>query len=304
MRFALALWIAAAAQAGDLAWVEKGGALLELTENSALVLAYHHGQGRNCCYVHPIASPAGVILTDDGPADHRHHRGLFWGWPVLDANGQRYDSWLQKGIEHANERVSHRIGPTGIAELEAAQTWRAGGRILMRDRLVLRAHPASDGARVIEAALTIEAVGAPVTLAGAPEQNKGYGGFSVRFAPRTDTRLLSSEGKLAKDEDHGAHEWAALEGVFAQGRAGLRITAGRGNPGFPNHWCLRHYGFTGANFPGVTPVRLEPGRPVTLRYTVRVWDGASGAAGARRTGASTQVEHALGPLPAAPQVFR
>lgn len=275
MRAALALLIAVSAQAGEFRWVEKGGSLLALTENGKTVFAYHHGQGRDCCYLHPIASPAGVVLTDDGPADHRHHRGLFWGWPVLEAEGQRYDSWLLKGVEHSSESVTKRIEPTGVAVLEAAQTWRAGGKILLRDRIVLRTHPAAGGARTIEAALTVEAAGRPVVLAGAPDLNKGYGGFSVRFAPRTDTRLFSSEGPLVKDEDHGAHEWAGLEGTFEGGRAALRITADRSNAGFPNHWCLRHYGFAGANFPGVTPYRLEPGKPVTLRYTVRVSDEAA-----------------------------
>jgi hypothetical protein len=41
-------------------------------------------------------------------------------------------------------------------------------------------------------------------------------------------------------------------------------------------WCLRKYGFVGASFPGRTAAvdhyTLEPGKPLTLRFTVRVSD--------------------------------
>ncbi len=48
------------------------------------------------------------------------------------------------------------------------------------------------------------------------------------------------------------------------------------NPGFPSQWCLRHYGFVGASFPGKTVevdgYTLEPGKPLTLKFRVRVSD--------------------------------
>ena len=116
------------------------------------------------------------------------------------------------------------------------------------------------------------------TIAGAPEQNKGYGGVSIRFAPRQETRIESSEGPVAKDGNHNRHRWAQLEAQFAGGRAGVRIEADRRNPQFPNDWCLRHYGFVGANFPGVTPYRIDPAKPITLRYEIRVFDRPAAAA--------------------------
>ena len=35
---------------------------------------------RRVC-IHPILAPSGATLTDDFPADHFHHSGLFWRWP-------------------------------------------------------------------------------------------------------------------------------------------------------------------------------------------------------------------------------
>jgi hypothetical protein len=56
----------------------------------------------------------------------------------------------------------------------------------------------------------------------------------------------------------------------------LRITSDDKNPGVPMQWCLRNYGFIGASFPGRTAsvdhYTLEPGKPLTLRFRVRIAD--------------------------------
>ena len=243
------------AQAAELQWVEKSPSVLELRDGGRLVLAYNHGSGRACCYVHPLVSPGGVTLTDDDPADHPHHRGLFWGWPIVEVDGKRYDTWLQRGVVHWPSGPVLRDIHDGKARLMTRHSWYAGDRELFSDSILITTHPQANGARVLEVELMLAPSHQPITLAGAPEQNKGYGGLSIRYAPRSRTVLRSSEGPVLKDEDHGKHEWAELEGSFADGRAGLRVTANRINPGYPNPWCLRHYGFTGANFPGVPPRR-------------------------------------------------
>lgn len=268
----LLLLLAVSACAGDFRWAGSNSAELELTEGGKTVFVYNHGQGRKCCYLHPVMSPAGVTLTDDGPADHRHHRGLFWAWPILEAGGRRYDPWLLNGIEHRADGAPAHVIQSGNATLRASHSWIAGGKPLLHDSIEITVHPARNGARVFDVSLTLQAADQPILLAGAPEQNKGYGGLSIRFAPRSHTAIRSSDGPVPRDEDHGAHQWAELEGTFSQGRAALRLTAAPSNPGFPNQWCLRHYGFLGANFPGGTPLRLDPGKPVALRYQVRVFD--------------------------------
>src|SRR5687768_15444169 len=44
-------------------------------------------------YFHPLKTPAGTILTDVGPADHRHHRGVFLGWVEMHGAGVDADFW-------------------------------------------------------------------------------------------------------------------------------------------------------------------------------------------------------------------
>lgn len=268
----LVFLLAAGAYAGEFRWVEKNPSQLELLENGRPVFTYNHGDGRQCCYLHPLLSPSGVVLTDDGPADHRHHRGLFWAWPILEVAGRRHDSWLLTGVTHRPEGIAVHMATSSEATLRARHSWVVDGNPVLRDTIAITVHPVDGSTRLIDVTLTLEAVSQPVVLAGAPELNKGYGGLSARFAPRTETTLRSSEGDVPVDEDHGAHRWAELLGSFTLGRAGLRLTADPANPGFPNHWCLRHYGFLGANFPGVERFQIDPGKTVTLRYQVRVFD--------------------------------
>lgn len=260
--------LAAPAIAGTFRWVELSPVELELQEGGRTVFVYRHGAGRDCCYLHPVNSPNGVTVTDDGPADHKHHRGIFWGWPQVERNGQKGDSWLGKSAEHRFERIVEKKIFQDEAVLRVEHTWLLEGKAVVKEMVTIQAYPMHR----MNVSLQLEALDAPVRIAGAPEQNKGYGGFSARFAPRKTTVLRSNTGLVEKDENHVAHSWAELEGSYAGGRAVLRIQALPGNPGYPNEWCLRHYGFVGANFPGVAGYTLQPGKTVTLRYSVTVSD--------------------------------
>ena len=260
--------------AGQLAWVERSGGELELQEGGKRVFVYRHGQGRDCCYVAPLVTPKGVVVTDDGPKDHVHHRGLFWGWTIVESDGKKGDLWARKGaIEHRAVRVVSQKASARSATFAAEHVWVLEGADIVRDSLTVTAYPVdAGGRRVLDVVLTMEALDKPVRIAGAQENNKGYGGLSIRYAPREGTVLRTSSGALTKDEDHGRHQWVEFLGTFAQGRAGLRFTADAGNPGYPNEWCLRHYGFTGANYPGVSGTVLEPRKRVTLRYRLELFD--------------------------------
>lgn len=260
--------LAVPACAGSFQWVELNPGELALQESGKTFFVYRHGAGRDCCYLHPVNSPAGVTVTDDGPADHKHHRGIFWGWPQVEQNGVKGDSWLGKGAGHRFEGIVEKKVSGDEALLRVEHTWLLDGKPVAKEMVTIQAFPKHR----MNVTLQIEAQGAPVRIAGAPEQTKGYGGFSARFAPRKETKLRSNKGPVEKDEDHVPHSWAELEGVYASGRAVLRVQALPGNPGYPNEWCLRHYGFVGANFPGVAGYTLQPGKPVTLRYTVTVSD--------------------------------
>jgi len=270
--------------AGPFAWKDVGGGRLELSENGRPVLVYNYGpqlkdggpeNRRRCCYIYPLYTPAGVSMLDDFPQDHLHHRGLFWAWPVVQAGGKTYDIWMNFTAQDRTAGTPRNAGGAE-ATLEADDVWQAGGGDIVRERVRLTVFPARGAARELEVQLTLEASGGPVTLQGSRETGKSYGGFSARFAPRENTILRADGETLAKDEDLTPRSWAELEGGYGGKRAVLRITPDGSDPGAPYQWCLRGYGFVGASFPGKTADRdgytLDPGKPVGLKFRVRVAD--------------------------------
>jgi hypothetical protein len=270
---------------GPFEWRDAGGGRLELRESGKPALVYNYGpqlkpgapeNRRRCCYVFPIYTPGGVSILDDFPQDHWHHRGLFWSWPIVETGGKQYDIWMNFTAKHRSVKTPVTAAGAAQAWLEAENVWEADGKDIVRELVRLAALPASGGARELDLTLTWEALDAPVTLQGSAERGKSYGGLSARFAPRVETILRADGEVLNRDEDLDPRRWAELEGVYGGKRAVLRITPDEKNPGAPHQWCLRRYGFVGASFPGRTAAvdryTLERGKPLTLRFRVRVSD--------------------------------
>ena len=268
---------------GSFRWEEAGGGKLRLMQGASTVLDYNYGpqlkpgvpeDRRREGYIYPLYTPAGVSPLDDFPEDHYHHRGVFWAWMWIRYQGKAYDIWtLKPGIEHRFHKIIEKTGGENSAYLGVENGWYVGGKLIVRETVDITVDRAIENKRDLEVAVTLEATESTVEIAGSPDQAKGYGGLCVRFAPREQTRILTPEGEVREDENEVPHAWAALEGFFGAKRAGVRIESDPGNPGHPPGWCLRPYGFVGANFPGVDPVALKPGEALGLTYTVTVYDG-------------------------------
>lgn len=257
-------------------WVDADGRL-ELREGSQPVIAYNYAMQlrngapevkRRSGYVHPVWAPNGAVVTDDFPRDHWHHRGIFWAWPVVEYSGRRYDMWtLTGGIEARHEKwLEKKDGRT--AALAAENGWYVGSDRIARETVRITVEPLKGNERRMHYDITVEPL-KPFTMAGM-QDGKGYGGFNVRFAPRTGTVVRTDKGIEAKDTDLASHPWAELEAVYEEKKARLRVESASANPGYPEGWCLRSYGFLGVNYPGMTKMPMEPGKPLRLRYTVTV----------------------------------
>lgn len=278
-----AILISAAALAqSPFRFDEVSPASLQLTENGEPVFVYNHGvmwkegvpeDRYRCCYLHPVWAPDGTILTDDFPKDHYHHRGIFIAWPITMVDGQQYDLWALGAIRERFERFITRRAASDAATLGLETGWYVGEKQVVREQLEIVARPQKSGRRELEFRIRLEATGGPVGLRGDPTDAKGYGGFNVRFAARQDTVITTDKGREAGDSNMVPHPWAQLEALFGGRRAGLRIDIDPSNPGYPNGWCLRHYGFLGVNFPGNETYTLQPGSPLTLKYRVTVFSG-------------------------------
>lgn len=251
---------------------------LQLYENDRLAAGYVYGDilapgiaedRRRSSYFSPVADPDGQIISDDFPKDHPHHRGLYWAWPKVMVGEKQLDMWHLRGVWVRFENWTTRnVGPV-CAVLGVKNGWflRDGTRIV-NEKMTATLFRSGPLGRMMDVKLQLEAVDKPVRIAGANE--KGYGGFSFRPAPRRNEAITTVNGPQ-EDSDLIPSPWGDFSAQFGEqdSYSGLSILQHPENPHFPCGWCLRHYGFLGVDFPGIEPFELRPGEPLTLRF--RVW---------------------------------
>ncbi len=260
---------------------------LGLFENGKPVLVYNHGviTGENvpdsdlrkhrACYVHPLYGLQGEVLTDDFPKDHYHHHGLFWAWPHVQIEGQEYDLWAYKNINHRHVAWLAKTAGPEAALVAVENGWFVGDRKVVAERVWLRAHKAAEGRRAIDVTLVVIPLDNPITLWGAPA--KSYGGLNLRFGPRAkeDTLITVPEGKTEKDLPETRLTWADFTAKWPEGgkTSGAAIFVHPQHPDYPPTWLTRHYGVLCVGWPGVEPRTFAAGKPIVLNYRVWIHDG-------------------------------
>jgi hypothetical protein len=251
---------------------------LGLWEGDRPVLAYNHGEipfqaGRRtrtrASYFHPIYGLDGEVLTDNAPADHFHHHGLFWAWTHVWIAGREYNFWEGDDIRIRFQRWHAKETSGNKARLGVENGWFLGAELVMKEELWLEVDSAAADARNLDIAITWTPTTQAITLAGAAD--KSYGGFSLRFAPRRNTVITVPSGQASEDLLVTKLPWADLSAQFADAAtpSGAAVFVHPSHPGFPPEWMTREYGLLAVGWPGVNPKTLPPGQHVTCRY--RVW---------------------------------
>jgi hypothetical protein len=235
------------------------------------------------CYIHPLFSLAGQALTDDFPADHLHHHGLFWTWPVIRTRGLSTSTWepkLPRLRQHFVRWLNHEA-KDGAFVLAVENAWKLEGKAVVANEVVtLRIHPADTLGRAIDLELRIEAVGGPLELQGTPDQNKGYGGLCFRGAPLfTGATMTTDKGVLKEDAVHTPFRWVDL----STRELGIAVFVSPAHPGYPTKWMVRnsYAGIINVSWPGLEAVVLKPGEPVTLVYQLYIHRGDAEAGGVK-----------------------
>jgi len=239
------------------------------------------------CYIHPLYSLDGQVLTEDFPPDHRHHHGLFWAWPSVRVRGADTSNWqpAEPSLrQHFVKWIRKEVTAAG-ARLIVENTWKLGEtEDVAEETVTIFVHGATLYGRAIDIEIVIRPVGGPITLRGAAEDNKGYGGLTFRgwAAEGSDDQVFkgaamtTDEGPLAADSAGRPFRWADL---YAPGDRGIAIFVLPRHPGFPVPWLVRnsYAGVLNPCWPGLEGAVLEPGVPISLRYRIYVHRGDAAA---------------------------
>ncbi len=257
---------------------------LVIRENGSPAIGYVYGMHladgvpedrRRASYFHPLWTPAEQVISDDFPEDHYHHRGIFWAWPQVFVGADTLSLWDIRGVKQQFERwLVRETGPV-FARLGARNGWYTdSGKRIVDERVWVTVYRGSELGRIMDFELSWEATEEPVGIQGSANI-KGYGGFSLRFAPFEEPVITTSGGVQSDDSNRVPFAWADLSARFggSDEYAGAAIFDHKDNIDFPNGWCLRHYGFSGIAWPGIEPYWLEAGKPLRARYRVWVHSG-------------------------------
>lgn len=235
-------------------------------------------------YFHPLTSPAGVVLTDVGPDDHRHHRGVFLAWVEMHgAGGIDADFWGWGA--HApvkGRRIAHRTvagagsgardGVSG-AGFTARNGWLAEDKVMMNEELHTE-FIARDGLHILHLGYTLTPQ-IDVTLS-----RWAFSGFCVRtrksgvaaFDPSGPVKLPAPQHDRP-ESDWPDRLWYAFTLDAGEGkRAGVAVFSHRANP--PTLWHnIAGIGMLNPCIVAPGEVKLAAGKPLLLRYRVVTFDG-------------------------------
>ena len=283
----------AACAFGDGLAVADADGRLTVSEGDRPVLVFNYQEVRpsddegvaRSGYVHPLYDPEGVPLTDDFPADHPHHRGVFLAWPRVEVLGSQVDPWHLRGARPVFEELVPREAGSAAAAFEASHLWVLDdGTEAMRQHLRYTVHAADETGRAIDLHATVtNLTGEPIVLRG--QTGALYGGLNIRMdGERPDVVITTAEGRLDGDANYidPPSPWAShASRSAAEGpHTGVAIFQHPENPDYPaRHWTLRRYGFLGAAWPGESSYEIDSGASLDLRYRLFVHRGTADEAG-------------------------
>lgn len=204
-------------------------------------------------YLHPLTTPTGNVVTDDYPANHVHHHGVWTAWTNTVFQGRKTDFWnMGDGLGKVDSNgIDYSWSGPAFAGVEAENVFTdltSGEPIVALNELWLVKVFATGGGKkpyhLIE--LTSTQTMADDFDLELPEYH--YGGLGIRGRGEWDGKenafFLTSEGVTERDEANGKPaKWIFMGGAVEGGKAGLVIL---GSPG---------------NFRAPQPLRVHPTEP-------------------------------------------
>jgi hypothetical protein len=236
-------------------------------------------------YVHPLYGLDGEILTEDFPADHLHHRGIFWAWHQLYVGDKRVgDSWSLLDISWDVYDATVLAVDSESRALCLKVFWKsplwtdASGeqKAFIKETTTITVHRAEGDIRKIDFEIRLLALEDGVRIGGAKNE-RGYGGFSARIPLPEGIEFTGQAGPVEpRGTSVEAGPWLDFSGPFISDDqiSGLAILCHKSNPGYPLRWILRRRGsMQNPVWPGRDAVTLSREKPVILRYRLIVHRG-------------------------------
>lgn len=268
--------------------IERG----ELAVSVGGLWTYEWG-ARKRPFIHPLATPAGHVLTRNAPDDHPWHHGLWFTIKYLDEDNFWEEVAPYGVLRHDGEPRIDQPQTDGVADgtvrIEGSLTWTRPDRetVALVEQRTFTHVPLDDDAYAIDLDTRLTPPAAVRLDRTEFTTWGGYGGLSFRGRPDfTDTRLLLADGTEFSDERllGVPSEWCDLTGTVDGATAGLALLDHPGNRRHPVPFYgstkADSYGeegwsnFLNAAFLWTEGLDLAAGEELRIRHRVIVHDGA------------------------------
>jgi hypothetical protein len=266
----------------------------EFLEGKSSVLFYQtvpkslDGKFERAGYVHPLYDLDANVISEDFPADHLHHRGVFWAWHQLTVDGNQVgDPWICRDFLSRVDNVTIAKRSSDAAAIEATAYWvspdwkdSAGTmKPMVREETRIEVRRSGGNSRTIDFRIKLTALEAEIYIGGS-DDIKGYGGFSPRLRLPEDIRFTAEYGEVEPQRTAvKASRWMDISGTFNKQENvvdGVTILCHPSLPGFPQKWILRKArSMQNPVFPGRVPIALPTKEPLELRYRLIVHRGVA-----------------------------
>jgi hypothetical protein len=226
-------------------------------------------------YVHPLHSVAGAVITEDGPQDHLHQRGVYWAWRRILVDGVRIaDGWVGDNLVLEVDTPVIHAWPDGSAQVDTRVVWHVpvngSPTPIIEELSTIRAYPAAGGHRRIDFDIRLRGLRTGVQLAGT-DDDKGYGGFSLRFGHADQLDFASAGSSLqpaigaVQTGDDVTLAWRAPAAAWP---AAVRVACSvNGEPW--RRWVLRReLSMQNCAFPGRQPFDVPQQAPLEIRASL------------------------------------
>jgi hypothetical protein len=243
-----------------------------------------NGEFERCNYVHPLWGMDGEVLTEDFPADHLHHRGVFWAWHQVWIGDKRIgDPWLLEDFEQDVVELEFLKQIGGSVKINAEVDWKSnlwkkdGKKVpYMREITNIVIHPAIGNSRKIDFEIRLEALEENLKIGGSTD-DKGYSGFSLRMVLPDDIRFAGSAGEIKPELTAVKSEgYVNISGSIGKNgnKGGIVIIDSPENLGYPQSWILREKNsMQNVVFPGRECIPVSINKPLVLNYSLLVYSG-------------------------------
>jgi hypothetical protein len=278
------------ARAGSgFAWEQQADSLA-LRQNGQDVWRFNFGANEGKPNFHPLALPAGPVVSCYRPKDHPWHRGLWFSWKYVNkvnyweenrktGLGEGKTEWRAPLVETHSD-FSARL----VLDLNYHPT--NGPVVLTEHRVITVSAPDNSGAYYLDWDMTFHAMAEEVVLDRAPPVDEkgnnvsgGYAGLGIRAAEDfQQTEVITGNGAVKYENNRFRGQALALDfsGIIDGQMAGIAFLDNPANLNSPTPWYVINKAPMYYISPAVLtyhPKSLKAGESMVLRYRVVVHPG-------------------------------